>query len=76
MEIITKRPKGMSFEDYKVRRRESNAKIRRYLKYGRVYYLAAGVIVERNTAGNIIGERYVKNKPFIGKAKYDLRNPV
>lgn len=76
MEIITNRPKGMSFIEYKASRRESNEKISRYIKYGRVYYVAAEIISTRNSVGAVIGERYARYEPFVGSARYDLRKPV
>jgi len=55
MDIITKRPEGMPFDEYKRVRASSNASIRNYLKSGRVYYLASQIIDIRNDFGKAIG---------------------
>lgn len=43
MEILTARPKGMDFETYREKRKESNAMLKNYL-HGRLCFLSAWLV--------------------------------
>ena len=51
MEIITKRPKGMPYRKYVEMRKASNNQIRRYLRFGRLYYLSAEIVTVETPLG-------------------------
>lgn len=74
MEVITARPKGMSYEEYKIARRENKAQIQRYLKYGRTYY-----VTWRYSYMEVAGVRQTvlqKFGSFVGSVRRDLIKPV
>lgn len=74
MEIITARPKGMSYDEYKVARRENKEKIQRHIKYGRTYYVSW-----RYTEIEMAGVRQTvlqKFPPYVGGVRRDLIKPV
>ncbi|MFR3694938.1 MAG: hypothetical protein ACLTW0_01990 [Alistipes ihumii] len=74
MEIITKRPKGMPYRKYVEMRKASNNQIRRYLRFGRLYYLSAEIVTVETSLGK---SQYRKSyPPFVGSVRRDLRKPI
>ena len=62
IEIITGRPKGMSFEEYKEKRSHSNAQLKERLR-GFLCYLSVQITDGKD--GQIMRKSY---RPFIGQA--------
>lgn len=71
MEILTNRPKNMSFEDYKAHMRNQSKWIKQRLK-PLVYYVSW--ITRQNEKGEFLG--FATSQPFVGSVKYDLKKPM
>lgn len=74
MEIITKRPASMPYDKYWEARKESTNRIKRYLRFGRLYYLAAEIVTTETPIGKV--ESRKTYPPFVGKCSRDLRKPI
>lgn len=66
MEVITKRPETMSYNDYVEARKLNNKKIKNYLRFGRVVYLAVEEI--RREVNGMVFTHTQKYQPFVGDA--------
>jgi hypothetical protein len=64
--IITARPAGMSFKDYRIKRKEQQEKLK-FRKTGFLVYLASEIITQQIGWQKI--ERIVKYPPFVGRVK-------
>ena len=74
MEIITERPKGMPDRKYVEMRKASNNQIRRYLRFGRLYYLSAEIVTVETPLGK--SQHRKSYPPFVGSVRRDLRKPI
>lgn len=60
MELLTKRPDGMSFSEYKYKLAQQKKWLSQYLK-GKIIHVSAVMETERNFAGMIVKQTIKKN---------------
>lgn len=65
-DIITARPTGMSFKDYRRKRKEQQEKLK-LRKTGFIVYLASEIITQQIGGKKV--ERLIKYRPFVGRVK-------
>lgn len=64
--IITARPTGMSFKDYRRKRKEQQEKLK-FRKTGFIVYLASEIITQQIGGKKV--KKLIKYRPFVGRVK-------